>query len=460
MSRQSITAPTPVKSGRSGFTFRQLCFVLWAHRVSIAMVVGGAVAATRIAGRLSPKAFQGTATVLVAFQMEAPSAGEFPAHLAQTYIRRQTDAIRSRQVLSKAVEKLDLAAVPEFMTDYHGADDAETRTAWATLQLGERVAVEQGEDRFIYISAEDADPTRAADLANAVAESFVEYQQRLNIEPDRERAAQFDEGIERLRLRVEDAQAKVTAYAAAHGGHVGTGGEDSARAMDLDRRLFEARARRQQADLRLRGLGKDDASMPGAQQIHSLQNQLAEKQAALKKLQPLLGENDPQYRSFQTEITQTRAKLYEVIVAYQQGLRDDAVAARAIEQKLEQERQQQSGTASDASYADGEGGALMRDLNAAIQAYQAALDNVDVARLGAGLPTSSASVVTRAVPPLAHAHPRVESNLLLALVISLLVAVILVLLRELFDRRIRCAADFERNLGVPVLAELGTRGGA
>ena len=92
------------------------------------------------------------------------------------------------------------------------------------------------------------------------------------------------------------------------------------------------------------------------------------------------------------------------------------------------------------------------------QAYQTALDNVDVARLGAGLPTSSASLVTRAMPPLSQAGSQ-SNNLLLALCISLVAGVLLAVLRELFDRRIRCSQDFERNLGVPVLAELNARGG-
>jgi uncharacterized protein involved in exopolysaccharide biosynthesis len=358
------------------------------------------------------------------------------------------------------VDRLDLPNVAGFMGEYDGADDARARREWATQQLGDRVSVALVEGHFIAISARDTDPTRAADLANAVSDAFVDVQRQLNVEPDRERVARFDEGLDRLRLKVDEVQAKVGVYAARHGGHVPAtaGGEDSAQQMDLDRRLFEARARRQQAELRLRGMGKDDTSVPGAQAIHNLQNQLAEKQAALKKLEPLLGEKDPQYRSFEAEIAETRAKLYEVIVTYQQGLRADADAARAMEQKLERERAQRSGAALDAQFSDGEGAALMRELNAASQAYQAALDNIDVARLGAGLPNSSASVVTRAVPPLGRARPPLEHNLLLALAFGALAGLIVALLRELLYRRVRSSEDFERNLGIPVLAEVGTGG--
>src|SRR5688572_18709171 len=150
MSRETPLAPTAVKPGRHGFTFRQLCGIVWAHRMTIAVAAGVALTTTWLAGRLAPTTYEATATVLVAFQMKDPAAAEFPAHLAQAYLASQTQAIRSRRVLARAVEKLDLQAVPEFMAGYPGDGSVEAKSAWATQRLGDRVSVAPGEGRFIY----------------------------------------------------------------------------------------------------------------------------------------------------------------------------------------------------------------------------------------------------------------------------------------------------------------------
>lgn len=441
-----------VKPAPAGITLRQLWAIVWSYRMAIGMMVSVAVIATWIASSTMPKVYVGTATIAVNVNGDDPRAED------EAFLPRQKERVRSSRTLYPVVDRLALADLQEFQAGFPGDANAGSLRQYVMQRLSRRVSVAFGrENRYLYVSAEAADAVMAAELANAVAESFVAQQPAV----DAGTVATIGVDPQTAKARVDDVQARITQYLAtqppaAAGETREVPGQDSAQALDLQRRLFEARGRRQQAELRLEGKGGNDGMVPGAQSIHSLQSQLHEKQDALAKLRPLLGPQDAQVVSFEAEIRETRARLAMAVASYQQALVDDAQAARDIEADLLRQQQQVQGQALRLRLKDGEGAKLLRELDDAQQAYQASL--AGLSRTAVPRFPGNAGIVARAMPPMAPDRPQPFRNVLLALFLSSSLGVLLVVSYEMLNRRLRCREDFERDLGTPVLAEIVATG--
>ena len=105
-----------------------------------------------------------------------------------------------------------------------------------------------------------------------------------------------------------------------------------------------------------------------------------------------------------------------------------------------------------------EGARYLRELESAKRAYQQALDEYDRLQLGTRNDQSSANVASRATPPLNPSSPKTVVNLILALILGGGLAVTDCFVIELLNRRVRCRDDVERDLDLPVLAELNPAG--
>src|SRR5262249_19246819 len=97
---------------------------------------------------------------------------------------------------------------------------------------------------------------------------------------------------------------------------------------------------------------------------------------------------------------------------------------------------------------------LIRDVDTAQKAYDAALQRYLVNKVEAGAKQTNVAIPTRAVEPVMPSKPRVPLNLGLGLFVGLLLGGAAVFFLELLDRRVRSTADLEAGLDVPLLGTL------
>ena len=95
------------------------------------------------------------------------------------------------------------------------------------------------------------------------------------------------------------------------------------------------------------------------------------------------------------------------------------------------------------------------ELESAQSVYKRALDGYDQIMFAAGHRAINVSVVSRATPPVSAAKPKVVSGIVLGAIAALVFGLGIPLGSELFNRRVRCRDDLERQHGVPVLVEFG-----
>lgn len=442
----------------SALSLKQLWVILWAYRKLILAVplVFGLVSAVLLKFVL-PKVYQATATLFVSYKVDDPvSGGDFSQVTALSYMATQVELIQSPATLLAVVDQLKLHEKEEFVDNYRGDGSPDSVRRWAANRLKTRLTVATGQaSRFIYVSADDKDPVMAATLANAVADAYVEEQLRQFIDPAKERIGRYGTQLETLRRNVDAAQAKITAFRKRTGLINLTDKTDleSTRLIELDKRLSEAMAARQLAELRLSRVGQGDVAILSSQLVQNLKSQMQLKEAQLSELRASLGPRHPQIQSLTTELQQLRSQLDREIGVYTESARAEVESARAIENKLRAELdQQRSQTMATRSHQD-ESAALLQELESATKVYQSALDAFEQAQLGTQLAASNVTLASRATPPSRAKGNRLQ-QVLLATGLGFFLAAIGSLVYELFNRRIRCREDLERDLGTHVLVEL------
>lgn len=452
-------APLPAEWLRPGLSPRQLVTILLAYRVWIVVVTALVVVATGVVSKLLPKTYESTVTLLIEPPGIDPETGrDFPVALAQSHLATQFDFLQSPAVLLPVVERLGWAADPERTRGYRGQAGQGGLNDFLAAELRKRLRFSMGRDsRFVQVTAQARSPEAAARMANTVAEVFIQGQRARSESPTQARAQRHGEQLEALRLELERAQSALDGYRQQHGLLDLDRGLDleTERLRDLQLRLAQAEAEQRAAAARQRQLGSDaDFAQLESRLIQELKLQLAAQEARAAELATRLGRNHPQRRAVEDEIRLLRERLereqaqYRGAIAAQAQASADNVAAlrRAV-------REQENRVFTLRGHLD-EAARLRREVDTARALYESALRSYETVLFGARLVQTPASVVSPATPALKPSKPVVRVNVALAVFVGGFLGVATALLRELLNRRIRCREDLERDLGLPVLAEL------
>jgi uncharacterized protein involved in exopolysaccharide biosynthesis len=98
---------------------------------------------------------------------------------------------------------------------------------------------------------------------------------------------------------------------------------------------------------------------------------------------------------------------------------------------------------------------LKRNVESAERAYDTAMQRFVVSQVESRASQTNVSVLNAAVPPGAPSHPKIALNIALSLVVGTMLGLGIVILMEMFDRRVRSLNDLEL-VEVPMLAMLNT----
>ena len=148
------------------------------------------------------------------------------------------------------------------------------------------------------------------------------------------------------------------------------------------------------------------------------------------------------------QIAATRRSLDREIQSFSQNSSGTVASSSELEGKLQRAVNDQRAKLVKIRQMQDEGQKLQIELESAQTVYKRALDSEDPVMF------ASSSIVSRAAVPLAPSKPNKILLLAIGALVSLLAGVAGPVLYELmFNRRLHCRDDIERELGLPVLAE-------
>jgi succinoglycan biosynthesis transport protein ExoP len=441
----------------------QLLTILRArHRIIVSTLLI-CVAAAAALSLLMPKTYKASASLLLNYKGTDPVSGAIlPAQLVAGYMATQMDIVTSRRVALKTVDNLGLAANPVFRQRFAAATGgAGDINQWLADMLLKAVSVSPAkESSVIELNAKSADPAFAAAIANGFATAYQQLNLQIKVEPLQEAAKYFGEQMKSLRVDLETAQNKLSRYQQDHGlvstdDHLDV---ESARLNDLSTQLVQAQGAAIEASTRgNQAMGKGGSDSPDVianQLIQNLKSSLAASEGRLALLGQTLAPNHPQYQAAQAEVDKLRSQLNSNIASTNNGAANNGRILRQREAEVRAAVDAQTAKVLQLNRARTEMSVLVKDVETAQKAYDAAAARLTQTDLEGHSNQSDVSLLNPAVAPSLPASPNVPLNLALAILLGCMLGLALAVLTELANRRVRSVADLTNALGAPMLGAI------
>jgi chain length determinant protein EpsF len=411
---------------------------------------------------VQPKTYKATASVLLNYKGVDPLTGlTMPGQLMPGYMATQIDIISSKNVAGRVVDALHLAASPAVVQQFQEANEGRgnVRDWLADLLLKKLDIVPSRESSVVEISFKGADPAFAAAVANAFADEYQKITVQLKTDPAKKASTYFNEQTKQLRDNLEAAQARLSKYQQEKG-IVSLDNNrydmELSRLNDLSSQLVAAQGMAMEASSRQRMAGRGGASPDVANNavVQNLRVGLATAEAKLADTSSRYGRNHPQYQAARAEVDKLRGELNATIGTISQSVGNNAVVLRQREAELAAAVAAQKTRVLELNRARDELGPLLKELETAQRAYDAASQRFSQTRIEAQSEQSDVSVLNPAVTPTEPSGPRVLLNTLVAFLLGTVLGVGLALLLELLNRPVRSSADLKEMLGIPVLGTI------
>ena len=420
------------------------------------------VAAAIAVTLLMPKTYLATVSVMVENRdQQSLSSSTQPLRGEVGYMQTQVDLIQSARVARKVVEDLKLDQSPGMREAFASSGGRGSIDDWLAAALLPGLKVDTSQSSVIQIGYSAHDPATAAKIANAFAKAYMDVSLKLRVDPTKQAAAWFDDQLKGLRKDFETAQGRLATFQREHGIIANDERVDveNARLAELSTQALAAQNATYDSDSRLRQARsvKSAEDLPEVQSsplIQTLKGQLLTAEAKLQELSMRLGPNHPEYRQQKSEIDALRGKLnaemHKVVASVQSAARQNEMHAADLQQALAKQRAKviQLRDARDQSLV------LMRDVDTAQKAYEAALQRYLVNKVESGAQQTNITVLNPAVEPSRPAKPKVPLNIALGVIVGLMLGLGAVFLLELVDRRVRSTADLDGALDAPLLGTL------
>jgi uncharacterized protein involved in exopolysaccharide biosynthesis len=439
----------PAQYAQSTLSLSQILAILRAHRNHAIIIALALLAVTVVIVKLLPKSYTAQATVLVNFESN-DGTRQAPPDLFTSYLLTQVELLQNREVLLAVIDRLNLTQDPEFTAGYRN-DGVNTLRDWVEKQLRGNLLIEQGKGiQLLYVSATSKDRNMAAQIANTIVEVYQARESNHGNDASSGRSTEYNAQLADLKGKVTAAEQQMAEF------RQRTGITDIAAANDgetqvlaqLEAQLLATQNVRRTAESRNgQNEGSSDTVM-ASQLVQNLKTQLSTLQGELAEATSTLGPRHPKVLELQSQIAATRHSLDREIQSFSQNSSSTVASSAELEAKLQRAVTDQRAKLVKIRQLQDEGQKLQLELESAQTVYKRALDSYDQVMF------ASSSFVSRAAVPLAPSKPNKILLLAIGALVSLLAGIAGPLLYELmFNRRLHCRDDIERELGLPVLAE-------
>ncbi len=444
----------------------QFLLILLARKKLILATLAASVLLTLGISLLQPKTYKATASVLLNYKGVDPLTGlTMPGQLLPGYMATQMDIIASKNVALRVVDALKLATSTAILAQFTASTEGrgEVRDWLADSLLKKLEILPSRESSVVEISFKGSDPKFAADVANAFADEYQRITVQLKTEPMKKASAYFNEQTKLLRDNVENAQARLSKYQQEKGIvslDFNRADVELARLNELAQQLVAVQGQQIEAGSRgrmARQAAADSPDVAASAVVQNLRIGVTGAETRFAEVAQRLAPNHPQYRSARTELERMRAELAGAAGAVARSVANNAVVQRQREAELRGALAAQKVRVLELNRARDELGVLLKDMDSAQRAFDAASQRLSQTRIEASSEQADIAVLNPAVAPIEPSGPRVLLNTLAAVLLGTVLGVGIALLVELLKRPVRSAGDLVELLGVPVLGTVEWR---
>ncbi len=389
------------------------------------------------------------------------SGGGVKQHIFSLFKSALSISGASKLAMFKWVDEPDAAPSP----------DGPMQSAIGALADNLRV-IRLGRSYHEEIAYTSLDPVKAARIANAFAEAYIEDQLEAKFESTRRASAWLQQRIDELRQQATDAFKAVQDFKSSENIIIGVDGK-LASDVELDQlgvALAKARADTSQARAKLdritivmeQRLKKQDFNIPdpvvtdalSSPVITKLRQQFLEDQNKMTEWSAKYGANHMSVQNLRTDMVTLQNAIWDELSRIAESYKSEYQIAKSQEEAIDKRMTdvfQKSGTTRQSQV-------RLRELETAATSYrniyETFLSRFTQSVQQQSFPTTEARVVTEATPPHKPSSPKVGLTLALAVVCGLMLGVMSGIAREQMDRQIYTRTQLETLLGTTCLAVL------
>jgi succinoglycan biosynthesis transport protein ExoP len=462
-----------------GFLRRQYLVIIFATML--------ALAASAIYLQITPPTYTAQVKVLFGnpkaqFIQQQSVLAEPPTDISQ--IESQIQILTSKSIAAAVINQLKLADDPEFkepgrswrsaIQEWLGGVPAARPVATMDRladDLGKRLsAVRLGYSSVIEISFSASTADRAAQIANAIANTYVTDQLSAKLEASRTATAWLQDRLKELGQQALTAERAVNAFKSQNNIVAANGKSmDEERVTELNSRLVAARAQTSEVSARLNRLETvlnsnpaDSASManleaPGSDTLNNpilsnLRQQYLEYARREFEYSARYGADHLAVVNLRTTMKGIYASILEEMRRLAASARSDLEVAKQRQQEVEKQLAQaiaQSRTANSAE-------TTVRELETNAKAYRSLYESFLQRYMGTvqqeSFPISEARVISPAAPPQSKSKPKSILVLAIGLLGGIALGAGLGFVRDIMDRVFRTSAQIEATLQLPCLS--------
>jgi exopolysaccharide transport family protein len=409
-------------------------------------------------------------------------------------VESEIETTKSEKVALNVIRRLRLNEDPEFIGAGQGlkqrilalfkldsgpvverSEEEITRRVLGTLRDNLRVT-RLGRSYIEQIAYTSLNRDKAAQIANAFADAYIEDQLQAKFEATRRASAWLEQRIGELRQQASDAYREVQDFKSKNSIIIGVEGK-LASEVELDQlgvALAKARADTSQARAKLdritrvleQRLDKDKADLEipdpvvtdalSNPVITKLRQQYLDDQNKESEWSVRYGPDHQAARNLRAQMAATRRAIWDEITRISESYKSELQIAKTQEESIDRRMMevfQQSGATRQSQV-------RLRELETAANTYRGIyetfLSRFTQSVQQQSFPSTEARVVTAAAPPALPSSPKIGLTMALAVVSGLGLGVLLAFARERMNRQIHTRAQLEELVGSSCLAVLPT----
>ncbi|SEA33881.1 GumC family protein [Microbulbifer marinus] len=448
-----------------------------------ALSVAVAMLTAMVVFSMTPR-YQATATLMIeAEQAKALSIEEVYGldSSRKEYFLTQFEILKSRKIAERVVERLELTSHRLFDPEQQEPSLKDEVKSWLPfLPQQEPLSEEELAERklesvtsavsanltvspvrntqLVKITFESESPELAAQVANTVAEVFIESHLEAKLEMTQQATSWLNSRLDGLRVKLEASEAELQAFQESEG-LVDVKGVQGLAAQELNEittQLMQARKEVKQAEsiyqlVQTRGNDINAlANLPEVlnhQVIQNVKQAEIEAQRKVSELARRYGPKHPKMIAARDQLESVHSKLRSEVRQLVAGIQNDYDAIKSNERALERELAQAKNEYQHISRKETRYNELKREVDVNRQLYNAFLTRFKETSETSDFEAANARLTDPATPPRVPAKPKKKLIVALALVVSAMFGVMLAFLMEALNDGIRNPEDVENKLG-------------
>ncbi|KAF0117611.1 MAG: chain length determinant protein [Rhodospirillaceae bacterium] len=382
-----------------------------------------------------------------------------PSPLVRSHLRTQSLLLQSERVVSEVVRRLNLLGNQEWQNAFRESKAASNIMQWAVEQLLENMTARINEGSNImdirYIAF---DPRIAALMANTFMAAFIDANLDMKIESAQRSVQWYDTQLAKLRRDFNDARERMLTFQRDAGILGSDSDSDQAQIRLLAEQLTRMRSELVAAEVQLQQMSHSiesvgDASLQ-SQTLSRMQGELSTVQSELARLGTEVGPRHPRYAALIQSQSTLQEKIREETKAIRRSFAAKVETLRNQVRQLETTHVGQSQHMIDQQEQRDQLVKLSREVDFRQAQLDSAANRAEALRMQGQISFVNVVPLDQAAPPTKPVFPRKRVILPLAAGFGLALGVVLALLIEIFDRRIRTPADLEYATGLHSIGRL------